>query len=103
MRIRFETLGCKVNQYETQALETILSERGHTVTAEGDDCDVCVINTCTVTAESSRKSRQAIRRAKRTHPGAFIAVCGCLPQISRQRSRSWARTLLRAAATGCSL
>ena len=82
MKICFETLGCKVNQYETQALETILSERGHSVAAAEDDCDVCVINTCTVTAESARKSRQAVRRAMRAHPGAFIAVCGCLPQIS---------------------
>ena len=82
MRICIETLGCKVNQYETQALETMLTERGHTICESGRECGACIINTCAVTAESGRKSRQAIRRLQRENPGALIAVCGCFSQIS---------------------
>ncbi|MBO4832113.1 MAG: tRNA (N(6)-L-threonylcarbamoyladenosine(37)-C(2))-methylthiotransferase MtaB [Oscillospiraceae bacterium] len=82
MRFSIETLGCKVNQFETQALELLLTSRGHTECAPGEDCDACIINTCAVTAESGRKSRQAIRRAKKAAPSAVIAVCGCYSQIS---------------------
>lgn len=82
MKIYIQTLGCKVNQYETQAMETLLSERGHTISLEEDGCDVFIINTCAVTAESGRKSRQTIRRLKSAHPEAVIAVCGCYSQVS---------------------
>ncbi len=82
MRFSIETLGCKVNQFETQALELLLTSRGHTECAPGEDCDACIINTCAVTAESGRKSRQAIRRARKSAPSAVIAVCGCYSQIS---------------------
>ena len=82
MRFSIETLGCKVNQFETQALELLLTSRGHTECAPGEDCDACIINTCAVTAESGRKSRQAIRRARKAAPSAVIAVCGCYSQIS---------------------
>ena len=75
------TLGCKVNQYETQAMEEILLSRGHTLAIPGAGCDVCIINTCAVTSESSRKSGQAVRRMKKSEPDALIAVCGCLSQI----------------------
>jgi len=81
MRFCTITLGCKVNQFETQAIESILILRGHTVVKPGEGCDVCIINTCTVTAESARKSRQAVRRAKGLEPDALIAVCGCLSQV----------------------
>ncbi|MCI8538808.1 MAG: tRNA (N(6)-L-threonylcarbamoyladenosine(37)-C(2))-methylthiotransferase MtaB [Oscillospiraceae bacterium] len=80
MRISIYTLGCKVNQYETQAMETMLQARGHTLTAFGSPADACIINTCTVTAVSGKKSRQAIRRAKREYPDAIVAVCGCFAQ-----------------------
>ncbi len=82
MRVAFITLGCKVNQYETQAMETLLTERGHQVVGPEDQAEVWVINTCAVTAESGRKSRQAVRRVRKDHPGAVVAVCGCFSQIS---------------------
>jgi len=75
------TLGCKVNQFETQAMAGILGSHGHTQTPAGAGCDVVIINTCAVTLESARKSRQAIRRAKKNYPGALIAVCGCFSQL----------------------
>jgi len=81
MRFRSVTLGCKVNQFETQAVESILVSRGHTQAKPGEGCDVYIINTCLVTAESARKSRQAVRRAVRLEPGAKIAVCGCFSQL----------------------
>jgi len=78
MRISIYTLGCKVNQYETQAMERSLLARGHTLVPFGQPCDAAVINTCTVTAVSDHKGRQAIRRAIRS--GALVAVCGCYAQ-----------------------
>ena len=81
MRFCVETLGCKVNQYETQAIANILVSRGHERAEAGENCDVCIVNTCAVTAESARKSRQAVRRLKKAEPGALIAVCGCLSQL----------------------
>lgn len=82
MKIYFQTLGCKVNQYETQAMEQMFSERGWEIAAAPEECDACVINTCAVTAESERKSRQAVRHIKSRCPEAVIAVCGCSSQIS---------------------
>ena len=79
MKYTIYTLGCKVNQFETQAMEKMLWDKGFYPDAE--DADVVIINTCAVTAESSRKSRQAIRRLKKYHPNAMIAVCGCLSQL----------------------
>ena len=82
MKVFLQTLGCKVNQYETQAMETLLAARGHTVSTESDGCDVCIVNTCAVTAESGRKSRQTIRHLREKNPDAVIGVCGCYSQIS---------------------
>ena len=83
MKIGFFTLGCKVNQYETEAMKEKFLERGHEVlldeTSQG--ADVYVINTCTVTNLADRKSRQFIRRAKKENPEAIIAVTGCYAQI----------------------
>ncbi len=76
------TLGCKVAQYETEAVREALEARGFSVLPFEERCDVYVINTCTVTAESDRKSRQIIRRAAAKNPEAIIAVCGCYPQTS---------------------
>jgi len=81
MRFCSVTLGCKVNQYETRAIAGILVSRGHEHAQPGEGCDVCIINTCAVTGESARKSRQAVRHLKKTEPEALIAVCGCLSQI----------------------
>ncbi len=80
MRFAIYTLGCKVNQYETQAMETILTQRGHTLTPFDGDADVYIINTCSVTAVSDKKCRNMIRRTRRDHPDAIVAVCGCYAQ-----------------------
>lgn len=81
MKYIITTLGCKVNQYETQAMETILNSHGHRAAAPGESVDAVIINTCAVTAESGRKSRQTIRRLRDENPGAVLAVCGCYSQI----------------------
>lgn len=81
MKYIISTLGCKVNQYETQAMETILREHGHDSASIGEIADAVIVNTCAVTAESGRKSRQTIRRLKDENPGAVVAVCGCYSQI----------------------
>ena len=81
MKYIIATLGCKVNQYETQAMERLLLARGHTPAAPGEIADAVLINTCAVTAESGRKSRQTIRRLRDENPGAAVAVCGCYAQL----------------------
>ena len=86
MKYIISTLGCKVNQYETQAMETILQSRGHTQAETGEEPDVVIVNTCAVTAESGRKSRQTIRRLRDEHPDAIIAVGGCYSQLSPEDS-----------------
>ncbi len=86
MKYRFYTLGCKVNQYETQAMEQQLAALGHTAGEEGE-CDAYIINTCTVTAVADRKNRTLIRRLRRENPDAIVAVCGCYAQISTDEVR----------------
>ena len=80
MKIGICTLGCKVNQYETQAMEQELLRRGHELVPFEGAADAYIINTCTVTAVSDKKSRQMIRRARKLRPDAVVAVCGCYPQ-----------------------
>ena len=80
MDIAIYTLGCKVNQYETQAMERELLRRGHTLVPFEDLADAYIINTCTVTAVSDKKCRNVIRRAKKMNPQAVVAVCGCYAQ-----------------------
>ena len=80
MKIGICTLGCKVNQYETQAMEQELLRRGHELVPFEGAADAYIINTCTVTAVSDKKSRQMIRRARKLSPDAVVAVCGCYPQ-----------------------
>ena len=84
MRVAIHTLGCKANQYETQAMEAILRERGHTLVPFDGEADAYVVNSCTVTAVSDRKSRQAVRQARKRAPEAVVALCGCYPQVSPQ-------------------
>ena len=74
------TLGCKVNQYESEAIAEVFSQKGFCVQSPTLPCDVYVINTCTVTAESDRKARQFIRRARKNNPLAFVLVTGCFSQ-----------------------
>ena len=80
MRFAFYTLGCKTNQYETQAMERLLLDMGHEIGTFDDACDGYVINTCSVTAVADKKNRAVIRRCRREHPEAVIGVCGCYPQ-----------------------
>ena len=71
------TLGCKVNQYETELVREGFSRAGFRDAVEGEPADLCVVNTCTVTAEGDSKSRHAIRRLARENPAARIVVMGC--------------------------
>lgn len=80
-KVKFYTLGCKVNQYETQAVEELFRENGYIITNEGK-ADIFVVNTCTVTNLSDSKSRQIIRRFKRDNPDSIIVVMGCYSQVS---------------------
>ena len=80
MKIGFYTLGCKVNQYETQAMEQILRSGGHEVSDLKEQCDAYIINTCSVTAVADKKNRAMIRRVRRDYPDAVLAVCGCYTQ-----------------------
>lgn len=82
MKYIIYTLGCKVNQYETQAIEALLVSRGHKPCVEGEIADAVIVNTCAVTAEAGRKSRQAIHRLREENPGAVAAVLGCYSQLS---------------------
>lgn len=76
-KIGIITLGCKVNQYESEAFAEELRKRGYETSDGGEDCDGFIVNTCTVTAEADRKSRQMIRRAARTKEGVPVVVTGC--------------------------
>ena len=80
MKVAICTLGCKVNQYETQALEQELARRGHELVGFEEAADAYIVNTCSVTAVSDKKSRQMLRQAKRRSPDAVIAACGCYAQ-----------------------
>lgn len=82
MRYIITALGCKVNQYEAQAVESLLQEQGFLPAQEGEAVDAIIVNTCAVTAEGGRKSRQTIRRLQQTYPDALMAVCGCWSQLS---------------------
>jgi len=87
MKVFIHTLGCKVNQYETGAMETLLRARGHEIVSDPAGCDAVVVNTCAVTAESERKSRQAVRKyAAEAGEQAIVAVCGCCAQVSPEQA-----------------
>lgn len=79
MNILFQTLGCKVNQYETEAMREALLNLGHT-NEKNQPIDAIIINSCTVTAESNRKTRQLVRRMRRENPNAIITLTGCMVQ-----------------------
>ena len=85
MKFHCFTLGCKVNQYETQAMEQQLVGLGHEPSAEADS-DVLIVNTCTVTAVADRKNRTLLHRLRREHPDALLGVCGCYSQISPEEA-----------------
>lgn len=87
MKFGFYTLGCKTNQFETQAMERFLTERGHEVGSFESPCDGYIINTCSVTAVADKKNRAVIRRCRRENPEAVIGVCGCYTQHAAQAVR----------------
>lgn len=80
MKVFFHTLGCKVNQYETQEMREQLNKSGYQVTEDEEDTDIFVINSCTVTSESDRKTRQCVRHYKKKHPESTVVLTGCMPQ-----------------------
>ena len=80
MKVYFYTLGCKVNQYETQEMSELLEKNGYTIIYNAADADVAVVNSCTVTAESVRKTRQIIRKLKKQKPDNIIILTGCASQ-----------------------
>ncbi|MBQ2061741.1 MAG: tRNA (N(6)-L-threonylcarbamoyladenosine(37)-C(2))-methylthiotransferase MtaB [Oscillospiraceae bacterium] len=86
MRVAIYTLGCKVNQYETQAMERELLRRGHELADFDAAADAYVVNTCSVTAVSDKKSRQMIRRCKKLNPHAVVAACGCYVQTHAEEA-----------------
>ena len=87
MKIAFYTLGCKTNQYETQAMERILTDLGHSIGAFTESCDGYIINTCSVTAVADKKNRAVIRRCRRENPDAILGVCGCYCQHAPEAVR----------------
>ena len=87
MKFAFYTLGCKTNQYETQAMERLLTDLGHSIGHFDERCDAYVINTCSVTAVADKKNRAIIRRCRRDNPEAVIGVCGCYPQHAAEAVR----------------
>ncbi len=93
MKVAIYTLGCKVNQYETQAMEQTLRARGHQVVEFSDEADAYVVNTCSVTAVSDQKSRQVIHGVQRKHPGGGGGGVRLLsPDPSRRTCGSWGWT-----------
>ncbi len=80
MKAAFYTLGCKVNQYETQVLCEALTKDGFIIVPDSEEADVYIINSCTVTAESDKKTRQAVRHFKRLHSDSVVVLTGCMPQ-----------------------
>lgn len=81
MKIEFHTLGCKLNFAESSSLGKQLIERGHSKARQGEQADVCIINTCSVTDTADHKDRQAIHRIRRQHPNAILIVTGCYAQL----------------------
>lgn len=80
MRVAFFTLGCKVNQYETEVLTENFFNAGFTVVSPDDIADIYVLNSCTVTGTSDKKNRQTLHRFKKTNPSSIVVLTGCMPQ-----------------------
>ena len=83
MKVAFYTLGCKVNHYETQAMEELFRKAGHTVVPFEDAADAYIVNTCSVTSVSDKKSRQILSQAHRRNPDALIAAVGCYAEVAK--------------------
>lgn len=88
MQVYFHTLGCKVNRYETEQIKKQLENSGFSVCALPEEADLIVVNSCTVTAESDRKTRQLVRRYRSKNEGAAILLTGCMPQAFPEQAKS---------------
>lgn len=88
MKIYFYTFGCKVNQYETDNIRELFLEKGHTVTENAEDADVCIVNSCTVTAQADSKCRQLLKKLRRDSPDTIIVLAGCFPQASAEKAKA---------------
>lgn len=88
MKVAFYTLGCKVNQYETEAMREAFAAAGHTVVPDSAPFDAIVINSCTVTAESDRKTRQTVRRFRKERPDAAVILTGCMVQAFSDEAKA---------------
>lgn len=80
MKVKLHTLGCKVNQYETEAITEDLIKNGFLITPSDNDADIFIVNSCTVTSESDRKTRQTVRRLKHKNENSIVILTGCMPQ-----------------------
>lgn len=80
MKAAFYTLGCKVNQYETEYMAELLRNAGFEIVKENDEADYYIVNSCTVTATADQKTRKSIRKFKRNHPNSTVILTGCMPQ-----------------------
>lgn len=88
MKVKLHTLGCKVNQYETEEMTEMLLQNGYSITLQDSDADIFIVNSCTVTAESDRKTRQLVRKLKRNYPGSIVVLTGCMPQAFPQTAET---------------
>ena len=84
MTVSFYTLGCKVNQYETEKVRALFEQEGFITVPFSEGADICVINTCTVTGVADGKSRAVIRKAKHINPETFVVVTGCYSQTHKE-------------------
>ena len=89
MKIAFFTLGCKVNQYESQEMICRLKNKGYTIVDTKEEADIYVVNSCTVTAESSRKTRQSLRKFRNEHPDSVIVLTGCYTQAFTEETSAF--------------
>ncbi len=88
MKVKLHTLGCKVNQYETEEMTELLLKNGYEITLSDADADIFIVNSCTVTAESDRKTRQTVRKLKRNYPNSTVVLTGCMPQAFPEASQA---------------
>ena len=87
MKAAFYTLGCKVNQYETEYMAELLRNAGFEIVKENDEADYYIVNSCTVTATADQKTRKSIRKFKRSHPNSTVILTGCMPQAFPEEAK----------------
>ena len=94
MKVFFHTLGCKSNSFETQAMSDLLVSKGYSIAGSTKDADIVVINSCTVTAVSDKKTGNLVNRSKRENPDIITVLTGCLPQVSPYVAENLVRVLM---------